>query len=95
MNWSVSKPQSMTFVNFYGITFTSSSAHQIMLSGTGCLNIRCGGLPNCYWPYLLRKFTKRSFGVLKLLVCAEKRRWQTTPFVADLYSSFRSVLPSR
>ena len=58
MNWSVSKPQSMNFVNFYGITFTSSSAHQIMLSGIGCLNIRCGGLPNCYWPYLLRKFTK-------------------------------------
>ncbi len=58
MNWSLSKQQSMNFVNFCGITYTSSSAHQIMLSGTGCVNTRCGGLPNCYWPYLLRMFTK-------------------------------------
>src|SRR5437899_11632558 len=45
-------------VNFCGITYTSSSGHQIMLSGTGCVNTRCGGLPNCCWPYLLHMFTE-------------------------------------
>jgi hypothetical protein len=50
----------MNFVNFCGITFTSSSANQKTPSGTGCANIKCGVLPNCCWPYLQHMLTKRS-----------------------------------
>src|SRR5260370_21054743 len=78
MNWSLSKQQLMNCVNFCGITYTSSSGHQIMLSGTGCVNTRCGGLPNCCWPYLLRMFTKLNLIPWKLLRKTQSV-WQKRP----------------